>query len=248
MRPLRPVAAALTTCALLGAPLATAADPPAFVADGGGFRSVLAYGQGETADVSEVAAHVATGAVPASFTSQAGLYNAGVASADPATTFKDASFRPERPDDVVTVPREGVRIARDATYAVPRIYGTTRGDVMYGAGYAAAQDRLFLMDVLRRTAQGRLSGLLGASAAAGDSAALGTLDLSPDELTREVQDLPRTNGAEARLTLLPPRRGDVPPPERVAPVPKRYHALAAAHEAHPGTGLGYGALARAATA
>jgi DNA (cytosine-5)-methyltransferase 1 len=48
------------------------------------------------------------------------------------------------------------------------------------------------------------------------------------------------------LTLLPARRGNVPPPEPVAPVPKRYHALSGAHEAHPGTGLGYGAQARSA--
>jgi DNA (cytosine-5)-methyltransferase 1 len=46
------------------------------------------------------------------------------------------------------------------------------------------------------------------------------------------------------LKLLPPRRLPVPPPEPVAPVPNRYHHLAGEHAAHPGTGLGRGALTR----
>ncbi len=192
--------AAAGLAGLLAGP-AVAADPAPYVQDGGGFRSVLAYGQGETTDAVEVGAHLATGAVPASFTSQAGLYNAGIASDDPTRLYKDSSFRPESAGGALTAPRDGVRILRDATYAVPRIYGDTRPDVMFGAGYAAAQDRLFFMDVLRRTAEGRLSGLLGPDAAAGDSAALGTFDLSPEELTAEVQDLPRTRGEEGTRAL-----------------------------------------------
>lgn len=44
--------------------------------------------------------------------------------------------------------------------------------------------------------------------------------------------------------LLPPRRIPIPPPEPVAPVPKRYHDLVGEHAAHPGTGLGNGATSR----
>lgn len=47
------------------------------------------------------------------------------------------------------------------------------------------------------------------------------------------------------LRLLPPDRGEPPPPERVASVPKQFRRLAGDHEAHPGTGKGYGAIARA---
>jgi DNA (cytosine-5)-methyltransferase 1 len=47
-----------------------------------------------------------------------------------------------------------------------------------------------------------------------------------------------------RPSLLPARRDDAPPPEAVAPVSRRYLALAGNHEAHPGTGLGYGAQRR----
>ena len=45
----------------------------------------------------------------------------------------------------------------------------------------------------------------------------------------------------AAPTLLPPRRGDPPPPEPVAPVPAAYRGLIGKHAAHPGTGRGYGA-------
>ena len=56
--------------------------------------------------------------------------------------------------------RIGVRIARDA-HNVPHVYGDTRADTMFGAGYATAQDRLFFMDVLRHTGRGRLTELIG---------------------------------------------------------------------------------------
>jgi len=45
-------------------------------------------------------------------------------------------------------------------------------------------------------------------------------------------------------TLMLKRRSRVPPPERVRVVPEKYRTLAGEHEAHPGTGLGRGALAR----
>lgn len=50
-----------------------------------------------------------------------------------------------------------------------------------------------------------------------------------------------------RLTLLPERREDVPPPEKVAAVPRKYHSMVGDHTAHPGTGRGPGALARTAS-
>jgi len=46
------------------------------------------------------------------------------------------------------------------------------------------------------------------------------------------------------LQLLPPDRGEPPPPEPVGEVPRELRRLAGEHEAHPGTGKGYGALAR----
>lgn len=55
----------------------------------------------------------------------------------------------------------------------------------------------------------------------------------------------RLNSSAPRL--MPPRRNDTPPPERVAPVPKQYHRYIGEHEAHPGTGQGYRAAANADT-
>lgn len=44
---------------------------------------------------------------------------------------------------------------------VPHIFGENDADVYFGLGYAHAQDRLWQMTMLRRTAQGRLSELFG---------------------------------------------------------------------------------------
>jgi DNA (cytosine-5)-methyltransferase 1 len=51
---------------------------------------------------------------------------------------------------------------------------------------------------------------------------------------------------DLRSTLLPAERRPVPPPEPVAEVPHRHRRLAGLHPAHPGTGKGYRAEARAA--
>ena len=72
---------------------------------------------------------------------------------------------------------------------------------MYAAGYATAQDRLFLMDVLRRTAEGSTAELLGPSAIPADAATLGQFDLSPEELTAEVMRLPQDEGAAGERGL-----------------------------------------------
>ncbi len=53
-----------------------------------------------------------------------------------------------------------VEIVRNNS-AVPHIFGETDADVYFGLGFAHAQDRLWQMTMLRRTAQGRLSELFG---------------------------------------------------------------------------------------
>jgi penicillin G amidase len=54
-----------------------------------------------------------------------------------------------------------VEIVRDHAN-VPHIFGQTDEDVYFGLGYAHAQDRLWQMVMMRRTAQGRLSEVFGA--------------------------------------------------------------------------------------
>ena len=57
----------------------------------------------------------------------------------------------------ITAPVEIVRNNDD----VPHIFGATDADVFYALGFAHAQDRLWQMTMLRRTAQGRLSEMFG---------------------------------------------------------------------------------------
>jgi penicillin amidase len=53
-----------------------------------------------------------------------------------------------------------VRVVRD-TWGVPHIYAQNADDLFFAQGFVQAQDRLFQMDLWRRSAQGRLSEVLG---------------------------------------------------------------------------------------
>ncbi len=167
----------------------------AFEAGQKGFHSVLAYGQGQSANAVDLARNQADGTVPPSFTSQGDLYDKVITEQptgdDLSSYYKDSSFA-EITGDTVTL--DGAKIVRDAAHKVPRIYGETRAAAMFATGYATAQDRLFLMDVLRRTALGSTSELLGPSAVPADAATLGQFDLSPEELEAEVMRLPEDEG------------------------------------------------------
>jgi acyl-homoserine lactone acylase PvdQ len=212
------LAAAATCLAVSAATAGTAAassgtagrgkTAPGYVADAGGFRSVLAYGQGQTVNAAQLARYEATGKPPRSFLDEAGLYNDGV-NPDRLTdrtlgsVYKNDDFEPANAPGSTSesVPHAGVTVATDKTYGVPRIYGRTRADVMWGAGYVAAQERLFLMDVLRRTAEGDLAALIGPSGIPSDNAALRANDLSPAQLTAEVEALPRRFGRQGAQAL-----------------------------------------------
>ena len=65
-------------------------------------------------------------------------------------------------DKQMTVPgiSAPVEIVRDNAN-VPHIFGQSDTDTFFGLGYAHAQDRLWQMTMLRRTAQGRLSEVFG---------------------------------------------------------------------------------------
>ena len=57
--------------------------------------------------------------------------------------------------------RTDVKIVRDKQTGTPHIIGTTRAGTEFGAGYAAGQDRLWLMDVFRHIGRGELSSFAG---------------------------------------------------------------------------------------
>lgn len=167
----RTLACAALALTALAAP-ALGADPvqPYGTNDAGGFRNVNPPGTAGLDNVLQLAQFQAGGQRPPHWDDQLPLYR-DLVYADPTLThaqiasyFKDATFG-VKPGDVESTesPRPGLTIVRDKAFGVPHIYGTSHADVMFGAGYAAARDRLFLMDVLRHTGRAQLSSFAGGS-------------------------------------------------------------------------------------
>ena len=186
------------------APAAAQVQPPG-TNDFGGFRNVLPAGQGQTIDAGALVAFQADGTRPDSFTDQLSLYTdlmyaaPTLQPADLDRYFKSAGFGASDVSETVS-PRPGVTILRDAEYKVPHVYGQTRADTMFGAGYASAQDRLFFMDVLRHTGRARLTELIGPGeddeTVQMDAAQLKIADYSEDELARMIDVAAAAAGAE----------------------------------------------------
>ncbi len=166
---------ALATASLLwiASPALAAAPQPYGTNDAGGFLNVLPPGENGLDNATDLALFQLNGSYPAHWMDQQPLYNNLLYAAPTLTDaqvpqfYKDATFG-VRSGDVAstTVPpgRPGVTIVRDSSYGIPHIYGDTADDVAFGAGYAGAQDRLFLMDVLRHTGEASLSSFVGGSA------------------------------------------------------------------------------------
>ncbi|MCX5396101.1 penicillin acylase family protein [Streptomyces sp. NBC_00102] len=80
--------------------------------------------------------------------------------------FDDASFGvPSGQVESTVQPRSDVTITRDKKTGVPHIVGTTRYGTEFGAGYAAGQDRLWLMDLFRHIGRGELTSFAGGALA-----------------------------------------------------------------------------------
>jgi acyl-homoserine lactone acylase PvdQ len=137
--------------------------------DVSGFANVVGPGQDGSLNATETI-QAQGGTYPPYVRDQLDMYanlvyaSPGLADADVSDFFKDASFGC-RADDVLRVysPTANVTIVRDASHGVPHVFGTTRYATMFGQGYATAEDRLFLMDVLRHVGRARMSEFLGAS-------------------------------------------------------------------------------------
>jgi penicillin amidase len=95
-----------------------------------------------------------------------------------------------------TQPAPGVRIYRDSS-GVPDVFGDNGRDVWFGAGYAAATDRLFELDAIRRLATGRLAELVGPSSVP-DDVATRTLTYTPAEYQAMFDRLPTRSKAAIR--------------------------------------------------
>ena len=154
---------------------AAAADTAA-AADhcGGQCSDILPPGENGNATLAQILLNQAFGIQPGHAEDQLGPY-ANLATGRSTLTdakinsfFNDASFGV--PSDQVATSekpagRGDVTIVRDKKTGVPHITGTTRYGTEFGAGYAAAEDRLWLMDVFRHVGRGQLTSFAGGAAA-----------------------------------------------------------------------------------
>jgi acyl-homoserine lactone acylase PvdQ len=131
--------------------------------------SILPPGENGLVNATDALQFALLGTRPAASQDQLGKYASllygypSLTDASLGNYFNDESFG-VRPEDVTRteVPTAGVTIYRD-THDVPHVYGDTDQTMAFGAGYAQAEDRLFLMDVLRHYGSGTLASFLGAS-------------------------------------------------------------------------------------
>ncbi|MEU8202651.1 penicillin acylase family protein [Streptosporangium sp. NPDC049046] len=172
--PLVPAAAASTTLSTTGettgntAGAATAAVLPPDDYCLGECADILPPGQNGNATLAGILAHQALGTKPKHSDDQLGKYAnllsgyTGLTNDQIADFFNDASFGvPAGQVESTTSPRSDVTIVRDKATGTPHITGTTREGTMFGAGYAGAQDRLWVMDLMRHVGRGELTPFAG---------------------------------------------------------------------------------------
>jgi acyl-homoserine lactone acylase PvdQ len=204
------VAAVLCALACATASAAPPVPPPYGAGDAGGFRDVLPPGTNGSATTSQLTAFLASAARPAHNDDQLGRYAAlpdlplPLGDADLDRLFKDASFG-VRADDVARTysPRDDVTIVRDKAFGVPRVHGATRAGTMFGAGWVAAEDRLFFIDVLRHLGRAQLAAFAGGSPGnvAMDREQWRAAPYSEADLSRQLTALPQRYGASGQQLL-----------------------------------------------
>ncbi|BBC37756.1 Tat pathway signal sequence domain protein [Streptomyces graminofaciens] len=140
---------------------------------GGQCSDILPPGQNGNATLAQILLNQAFGSMPENASNQLGPYNnlakgyTGLTNATINNFFNDASFGVASDQVASTLKPAGrtdVTIVRDKKTGVPHITGTTRYGTEFGAGYAAAQDRLWLMDVFRHVGRGQLTPFAGGAA------------------------------------------------------------------------------------
>ncbi len=207
----RPRIATVVLAVLLALAVATpapAAPQPYGTNDAGGFRNVLPPGENGLATLSQIFAFRGNGILPPHFADQQPLYE-NLVYGSPTLSgdqipfyFKDATFGVQSGDVAGTIePRPGVTIVRDSAYGVPHVYGDTRADTMFGAGYAGAADRLFLMDVLRHTGRAELASFLGGGNAEADASQWGFAPYTEADLQKQLDQAPSLYGQAGQQAI-----------------------------------------------
>jgi acyl-homoserine lactone acylase PvdQ len=177
LSPLSPATAADTSPTSDGTASVTAEKVSAASAKdhcGGQCSDILPPGQNGNATLAQILLNQAFGTQPAHAEDQLGPYAnlatgySGLTNDKINTFFNDASFGVPDGQVASTVRpagRDDVTIVRDKRTGVPHITGTTRYGTEFGAGYAAAQDRLWLMDLFRHVGRGQLTPFAGGAPA-----------------------------------------------------------------------------------
>jgi acyl-homoserine lactone acylase PvdQ len=204
------VAGAFVCAALPSAAAAEAPVQPYGTNDAGGFRNVLPSGENGFDNTTQLAEFELTGTYPPHFADQLPLY-AKLLYASPTLThaqipeyFKDATFGVREGDLASSEsPRGDVTIERDSSFGVPHIYGSTRAGVMFGAGYAAAEDRLFFMDVLRHAGRAELSAFAGGAEGnrAMDRTQWSIAPYTEADLQSQIDNAPKLYGAAGEQAI-----------------------------------------------
>jgi acyl-homoserine lactone acylase PvdQ len=214
------VAGALACLALPSAAIGAAPVQPYGTNDAGaptvenpnvGFRNVLPSGEAGVDNATQLAEFELAKEkkeapkYPAHWADQLPLY-ANLIYGSPTLTheqipsyYKDATFGVKEGDlESTESPRADVTIERDKSFGVPHIYGSDRAGVMFGAGYAAAADRLFFIDVLRHTARAKLSEFVGGAAGnrAMDQVQWGIAPYTEADLESQIKNAPVIYGPE----------------------------------------------------
>lgn len=187
----------------------TPADPGYRVGDYGDGRvlSILPPGENGLVNPIQAVQFEANKTRPPNSDDQVGKY-ANLLYGSPSLTdaglksyFNDESFGVPTGDVTRTEkPGPGVTIYRD-TSDIPHVYGNTDQSMSFGAGYAQAEDRLFLMDVLRHYGSGTLASFLGPSCEFEqmDHDELLLAPYTPQRAQQQVDNLPVQYGPQGEL-------------------------------------------------
>jgi len=187
-------AVALVAAACLAGPGVAGAQVQPYGTDNyGTFYNVLPPGTDGLDNVVQLGAYELTGARPTHNDDQLAMYSGlttaapGIQASQITDYFKDATFGVPAGDVAGTEsPESGVTIERDSQFGVPHIYGDTRAELMFGIGYATAEDRLFFIDAIRHAGAGDLASFAGGSNVTQDESEWATSPYTEQDLVDQV--------------------------------------------------------------
>ena len=113
--------------------------------------------------------------------------------------FKDGRFGEVEDPARVYKPRADVTIVRDAEWGVPHIYGETDLGMAFGAGYAGAEDRLPIMELLRALGRAEAFELLEHNAAwLADAEIVRLYGYTEEEFQAMIDRMPEVYGQDGQ--------------------------------------------------